>query len=40
MPGIIVMDDPTNVYPLARIAENRDEVLLEESAGMKALKTE
>ena len=29
MPGIIVMDDPTNnVYPLARIAENRDEVFV------------
>ncbi len=29
MPGVIVMDDPkNNVYPLARIAENRDEVFV------------
>lgn len=29
MPGVVVMDDPANnVYPLARIAENRDEVFV------------
>ncbi len=40
-PGIVLLDDPENsVYPLAREAAGKDEVFVEESEGISALKTD